>query len=67
MHSEIFSVQNVKCGGCAANIKSGLESLNGISAVTVEIESGSVTVSGTNIERDAILSKLSELGYPVND
>jgi len=64
MQTEQFQVKNVKCGGCAANIKNGLGELNGISQVDVKIDSGGVTVQGEKLDRNQIKTKLATLGYP---
>ncbi len=64
MSTETITVQNVKCGGCASNITQGLEEMDGISSVAVEVESGTVTIEGETVERETIISKLDELGYP---
>jgi len=64
MATEILTVQNVKCGGCASAITNGLSSLDGIDSVEVDIESGRVTVYGSAPERKALAAKLAELGYP---
>ena len=60
-----LSVQNVKCGGCASAIQEGLLTLHGINDVTVEIESGAVTIHGEGYNDKEIHSKLNELGFPV--
>ena len=64
MSTEEFTVQNVKCGGCVKAIQDGLSGLDGVSNVTVAIEGGHVKVEGAALSRDALISKLSELGYP---
>ncbi|WJW74854.1 heavy-metal-associated domain-containing protein [Thiohalobacter sp. IOR34] len=61
---EQFKVQNVKCGGCAKTIQDGLGGLPGVEGVEVEVDSGTVTVSGNTLERAALAAKLAELGYP---
>lgn len=61
---EKFTVRNVKCGGCASNIRNGLLALSGVKSVDVEIASGAVTVQGDNLSRAALAQKLTELGYP---
>lgn len=63
--NEEFDVTNVKCGGCAANIQTGLMAMAGVTAVEVEIASGHVTVSGEALLRASLEAKLAELGYPV--
>jgi copper chaperone len=64
MSQEIFTVKNVKCGGCVSNIESGIGAMAGVSSVAVVIESGKVTVDGTAINRAELSKKLAELGYP---
>ena len=64
MQTEIFAVNNVKCGGCATAIQLGLAGLPGVSAVEVNFPGGPVTVRGEGLERAALAKKLAELGYP---
>ena len=56
--------QNIKCGGCASAIENGLKPLSGVEQVTIEIDSGRVTVDGDNLSEQQIRDKLAELGYP---
>ncbi|MHB8473763.1 MAG: heavy-metal-associated domain-containing protein [Gammaproteobacteria bacterium] len=62
--SERFMVQNIKCGGCANAIQAGLQTLAGVTGVAVDIPSGQVDVSGTELNRATLAAKLAELGYP---
>jgi copper chaperone len=64
MQTEQFTVANVKCGGCVKAIVDGLGGLEGINKVEVTIDDGKIEIEGDNLSRDAIASKLSELGYP---
>ncbi|MDH3354291.1 MAG: heavy-metal-associated domain-containing protein [Chromatiales bacterium] len=64
MTQETFTVQNVKCGGCASTIESGVSEMAAVNSVTVEVESGTVTIESDGIERATLSSKLAELGYP---
>ena len=64
MTQEKFSVSNVKCGGCVANIQTGLKKLAGVSAVQVDIGSGSVLVDGNPLDRNQLALTLKQLGYP---
>lgn len=61
---EEFSVKNVKCGGCVTAIEKGLQALPGVTAVSVVIDGGKVTVEGDALQRAQLADKLSELGYP---
>jgi copper chaperone len=64
MQTERFTVKNVKCGGCVANIQNGLKQMPGVTDVTVAIAGGEVTVTGDALARTDIATRLKELGYP---
>jgi len=63
MTTEI-QIENLKCGGCAATIKKGILSLDGIEKVNIDVEKSIVSVSSRNENLEEIKSKLSKLGYP---
>ena len=63
MTTEI-QIENLKCGGCAATIKKGILSLDGIEKVNIDVEKSIVLVSSRNENLEEIKSKLSKLGYP---
>ena len=58
-------IQNLKCGGCANTITTKLSGIEGISDVTVNVETSTVSFNYKN-ENDllAVKSKLSAIGYP---
>lgn len=57
-------IENLKCGGCAATIKKGISSINGVEDVTIDVENSMVTISSEASTLDAVKTKLSKLGYP---
>ena len=59
-----IQIENLKCGGCAATIKKGILSLDGIEKVNIDVEKSIVSVSSRNENLEEIKSKLSKLGYP---
>lgn len=59
-----IKADNIKCDGCANTIKNGLSELPEIESVEVNIETGEVTVTASDIDQTTIEQKLSELGYP---
>jgi len=64
MQAMKFKVANVKCDGCAVNIRDGLGKVEGVSQVTVDVGSGEVEVQGDALIRDVLIEKLTGLGYP---
>lgn len=61
-----INVLNVKCGGCTSNIEKGLMTVEGVESVKAVVDGGEVTITGNNLDRNAINEKLASLGYPEN-
>ena len=59
-----IKVAKVKCGGCVTNIKQGLADMSGLESVEVDLASGVVSINGESLDRQTIVNKLVELGYP---
>lgn len=60
-----INVENIKCGGCAHSIKTGLKAVEGVKAVEVDIPNGNVRVeAGGNCSLETILATLKSMGYP---
>jgi len=60
-----LEVKNIKCGGCAEAIKTGLKSFPEIAEVQVDIPAGKVEVThGDHFPLLKIREKLSAIGYP---
>ncbi len=66
MGEERFTVANVKCGGCVANIQKGLGAMSGVESVDADVASGEVVVKGAGARPD-LAARLAELGYPEVD
>ncbi len=59
-----IEVENIKCGGCAASIRKGLEALDGVEGVEIDIEAGAVEAQADEARRPEIARKLASMGYP---
>jgi copper chaperone len=59
-----IDAQNVKCGGCATAIESGLREDPRVESVEVEVATGHVTVEAKGDIRAEIEARLVALGYP---
>ena len=61
-------IQNLKCGGCAHTIISGLEEINNINDVSLNIDTSEVSFAYSVIgDEQIVFQKLKSLGYPVID
>ena len=62
------NIQNLKCGGCAANISKQLNQIEGISELDVNVEEGSVSFDyTTDAQFEAVHKKLFSMGYPFEE
>ena len=57
-------VENIKCGGCAHSISRGLEALEGVSGVAVDVARGAVSFAADETAFGAAVRRLREMGYP---
>lgn len=61
--SKTFSVPDISCGHCVDAITKEVSPLPGVTAVDVDLEAKTVTVTGG--ERHAIVAAIDEAGYDV--
>ncbi len=59
-----IAVENIKCGGCAGTIVKRLNALEAVSNCQVDVENGVVSISGDEVEKQAVTQLLLKLGYP---
>jgi copper chaperone len=59
-----IQVENIKCGGCASIIRSGLRKDSRIASVEVDIPNDTGTVEASEDMGSAIYAHLEHLGYP---
>jgi copper chaperone CopZ len=64
MKTEKIYIANLKCGGCATTITNELTKLKGVFKVQIDNETDCVNIEYENINREKIIEKLHELGYP---
>ncbi|NLS09316.1 heavy-metal-associated domain-containing protein [Nesterenkonia sp. MY13] len=61
-----FSVTGMSCGHCESAVRSELEELNGISAITVSAAEGDLSVTleeGASVSNQDIINAVDEAGY----
>jgi copper chaperone len=63
METKIY-IENLKCGGCAATIKKGILSVDGVSDINIDVDKSLVEVTTNSDVIVAVKDKLSKMGYP---
>jgi len=60
-----ISIQNLKCGGCAATIIKKIKEVEGVTTVEVDVEQSEVKVElASESLLDKVKARLSQIGYP---
>lgn len=63
----IMKIKDMHCDGCAGNIKTALESLDGVTEVSVSFEDKKATVkfNDEKISQEKLKKVIAETGYTV--
>ena len=61
----VLSVPGMTCGHCEAAVKQEVGTVAGVASVDVDLDSKDVTVTGTALDRDAIVAAIDEAGFDV--
>lgn len=60
-----LEILNLKCGGCANSIKKGILTIEGVTEVSVDLESSKVMINSSDEDIvNNVKEKLSSMGYP---
>ncbi|MEU9178294.1 heavy-metal-associated domain-containing protein [Streptomyces sp. NPDC048550] len=65
MDEQRYRVTGMTCGHCANHITEEVEQVSGVSGVVVDLDTHSVTVSGTPLDDRLIRAAIVEAGYEV--
>ncbi|MCB0969128.1 MAG: heavy-metal-associated domain-containing protein [Ilumatobacter sp.] len=60
-----FNVPGMTCGHCESAVKNEVGHVPGVAVVDVDLDTKDVTVTGTDLDRDAIVAAIDEAGYDV--
>jgi len=60
-----YSVPGVSCEHCRAAITTEVARVDGVAAVTVDLEAKTVHVTGAGISDDAVRAAIDDAGYDV--
>lgn len=63
MNSTQLQVQGMTCGACVRHATQALNTVTGVEAVEIDLQSGRVRVNG-DVENAALIAALNEAGYP---
>ncbi|MFN0728183.1 heavy-metal-associated domain-containing protein [Polaribacter gochangensis] len=63
METKIY-IENLKCGGCAATIKKGILTVDGVTDLNVNVDESFVEVTTKSDVISAVKEKLAKMGYP---
>ncbi len=61
-----IKVENIKCGGCAGTISKRVNELDSVDGCQVDVENGTVSITGNASARNEVAQLLLTLGYPEN-
>lgn len=61
----VYMVDGMTCGHCAAAVQEEVAGVAGVSAVTADVETGRVVVTGADVSDDAVARAVDEAGYTV--
>ena len=60
-----LEILNLKCGGCANSIKKRILTIEGVTEVSVDLESSKVMINSSDEDIvNNVKEKLSSMGYP---
>jgi copper chaperone len=63
LETRTYHVDGMTCGHCVLSVKEEVGDVAGVAAVDVELDSGTLTVSGVPLRDDAIKAAVEEAGY----
>ena len=60
-----YSVQGMNCNHCKTNVEKAIRSVQGVETVTVDLQSGTVTVIGDNVSNKEVRNAVESIGFSV--
>lgn len=60
-----LSVPGMTCGHCEASVKKEVGGVKGVTDVNVNLDTKDVVVTGTDLDRDAVVAAIDEAGFDV--
>lgn len=64
MNTTTITVEGMTCAGCASSVRAELSQLHGVTDVSIDLASGTVTFASTGpVDPDAVRAAVEEAGY----
>jgi copper chaperone len=63
--SRVYTVQGMTCSHCVLSVREEVSEVAGVSAVDVDLASGRLTVTGADVDEQAVRAAVAEAGYEV--
>jgi copper chaperone len=60
-----YTVDGMTCGHCKASVEEEIGEITGVTSVTAELSTGTVTVTGEDIDDSAVVEAVAEAGYSI--
>ena len=61
--SHEYTVRGMTCSHCVSSVREEVAEVDGVESVDVDLASGRLTVTGGDIDDDAIRAAVAEAGY----
>ena len=65
LETRAFAVEGMTCAHCVLSVREEVSEVPGVSAVDVDLAGGRMTVSGEQVDEDAVRAAVAEAGYEV--
>jgi copper chaperone len=60
-----YTVQGMTCSHCVLSVREEVSEVPGVSAVDVDLASGRLTVTGDDVDEQAVRAAVADAGYEV--
>ena len=65
MTARTYTVNGMTCSHCVSSVREEVSEVGGVESVDVDLASGRVTVTGSDVSDDAVRDAVSDAGYEV--
>ena len=65
LQSRHYTILGMTCGHCVMSVREEVSEVAGVSAVSLDLASGRLTVTGIDVADNAVRSAVADAGYEV--